>query len=173
MAEHWKLLSRRSIRNCAAIARHYMAGEREDHTLQASALVNEAYLKLVDSSRVQWKNRAHFFAVSAQLMRRILVDLARKKRNQKRGGPMRALPLDEGLVVSKERARDIVALDDALTAMAADHERVSRVVELRYFVGLSIEETAEALQVSTDTVLRDSRFGKGWLHRELQKADAR
>ena len=100
------------------IARRYMTGEREDHTLQASALVNEAYLKLVDSSRVHWKNRAHFFAVSAQLMRRILVDFGRKKRNQKRGGPIRALPLDENLIVSKDRARDVVALDDALTALA-------------------------------------------------------
>lgn len=153
------------------MARHYMAGEREDHTLQASALVNEAYLKLIDSSRVQWKNRAHFFAVSAQLMRRILVDFARKKRNQKRGGPARALPLDEGLVVSSQRPRDIIALDDALKALAAGHERVSRVVELRYFVGLGAEETAEVLQVSTDTVLRDWRFGKTWLLRALQNAD--
>ena len=155
------------------MAKHYMAGEREDHTLQVSALVNEAYLKLVDSSRVQWKNRAHFFAVSAQLMRRILVDFARKKRNQKRGGALRALPRDEGLVVSNQRPRDIVALDDALTALAADHERVSRVVELRYFVRLSTEETAEVLQISTDTVLRDWRFGKTWLLRELGKDDTR
>lgn len=154
------------------MAKRYMAGEREDHTLQVSALVNEAYLKLVDSSRVQWKNRAHFFAVSAQLMRRILVDFARKKRNQKRGGLMRVLPFDEGLVVSPQRTRDIVALDDALTALAADHGRVSRVVELRYFVGLSNEETAEVLQVSTDTVLRDWRFGKTWLMRELGRDDS-
>ena len=153
------------------IARRYMTGEREDHTLQASALVNEAYLKLVDSSRVQWKNRAHFFAVSAQLMRRILVDFGRKKHNQKRGGAIRALPLDENLVVSKDRASDIVALDDALKALAVSHERVSRVVELRYFVGLTIEETAEVLQVSTDTVLRDWRFGKSWLMRELQRTE--
>ena len=154
------------------MARHYMAGEREDHTLQASALVNEAYLKLIDSSRVQWKNRAHFFAVSAQLMRRILVDFARKKRNQKRGGPARALPLDEDLVVSSQRPRDIIALDDALKALAEGHERVSRVVELRYFVGLGAEETAEVLQVSTDTVLRDWRFGKTWLLRALQNTDS-
>ena len=153
------------------IAKRYMAGERDDHTLQASALVNEAYLRLIDSSRVQWKNRAHFFAVSAQLMRRILVDFARKKRNQKRGGSIRVLPLEEGLVAADDRPRDIVALDDALNALAVDHERVSRVVELRYFVGLSTEETAEVLQVSTDTVLRDWRFGKSWLLRELKRAE--
>jgi RNA polymerase sigma factor (TIGR02999 family) len=155
------------------LARRYMTGEREDHTLQASALVNEAYLRLIDASRVQWVNRAHFFAVSAQLMRRILVDFARKTRNQKRGGGLKALPLDEGLIVSKDRAKDVVALDDALTALALDHERVSRVVELRYFVGLDTEETAEVLQVSTDTVLRDWKFGKTWLLRELRKEDAR
>jgi RNA polymerase sigma factor (TIGR02999 family) len=153
------------------IARRYMAGERDDHTLQASALVNEVYLRLIDSSRVQWKNRAHFFAVSAQLMRRILVDFARKKRNQKRGGSMQVLPLDEGLIAGGSRARDIVALDDALNALAIDHQRVSRVVELRYFVGLSTEETAEVLQVSTDTILRDWRFGRSWLLRELRKAE--
>jgi RNA polymerase sigma factor (TIGR02999 family) len=154
------------------IAKRYMAGERDDHTLQASALVNEAYLRLIDSGRVQWKDRAHFFAVSAQLMRRILVDFARKKRNQKRGGSVRVLPLDEGLVAGESRPRDIVALDDALNTLASDHERVSRVVELRYFVGLSTEETAEVLQVSTDTVLRDWRFGRSWLLRELRKAEA-
>jgi RNA polymerase sigma factor (TIGR02999 family) len=154
------------------IAKRYMAGERDDHTLQASALVNEAYLRLIDSGRVQWKNRAHFFAVSAQLMRRILVDFARKKRNQKRGGSIRVLALDEDLVAADSRPRDIVALDDALNTLANDHERVSRVVELRYFMGLSTEETAEALQVSTDTVLRDWRFGRSWLLRELRKPEA-
>jgi|SRR5688572_8179609 len=153
------------------IAKRYMAGERDDHILQASALVNEAYLRLIDSGRVEWKNRAHFFAVSAQLMRRILVDFARKKRNQKRGGSIRVLPLEEGLVAADDRPRDIVALDDALTTLANDHERVSRVVELRYFVGLSTEETAEVLQVSTDTVLRDWRFGRSWLLRELRKPE--
>jgi RNA polymerase sigma factor (TIGR02999 family) len=153
------------------IAKRYMAGERDDHTLQASALVNEAYLRLIDSGRVQWKNRAHFFAVSAQLMRRILVDFARKKRNQKRGGSIRVLALDEDLVAADSRPRDIVALDDALNTLANDHERVSRVVELRYFMGLSTEETAEALQVSTDTVLRDWRFGRSWLLRELRKPE--
>jgi RNA polymerase sigma factor (TIGR02999 family) len=133
--------------------------------------VNEAYLRLIDSSRVQWKNRAHFFAVSAQLMRRILVDFARKKRNQKRGGSVHVLPLDEGLAAGGSRARDVVALDDALNALAVDHERVSRVVELRYFVGLSTEETAEVLRISTDTVLRDWRFGKSWLFRELKRIE--
>ena len=151
------------------MAGRYMSGEREDHTLQASALVNEAYLKLVDSSRVRWQNRAHFFAVSAQLMRRILVDFARRNRFQKRGGGAHKVTLDESLIVAKNRTRDLVALDDALSALAVDHSRVSRVVELRYFAGLSTEETAEVLSISTDTVLRDWRFGKTWLLRELKK----
>jgi RNA polymerase sigma factor (TIGR02999 family) len=151
------------------MAGRYMRGEREGHTLQASALVNEAYLKLIDSRRVHWQNRAHFFAVSAFLMRRILLDFARRNRYQKRGGGARTVTLDEGVIFSKDRSKDLVALDDALNVLAVDHVRVSKVVELRYFGGLTAEETAEVLKVSSDTVLRDWRFAKSWLHRELNK----
>ena len=151
------------------LAGRYMRGEREGHTLQASALVNEAYLKLIDSRRVRWQNRAHFFAVSANLMRRILVDFARRNRFQKRGGGALKVTFDEGLAIERDRTKDLVALDDALNALAVDHSRVSRVVELRYFAGLTTEETAEVLKVSTDTVLRDWRFAKAWFLRELKK----
>src|SRR5262245_41966294 len=145
------------------LALRYMSGEREDHTLQASALVNEAYLKLLDTRRVRWRNRTHFFALSARLMRRILVDFARRNRYQKRGGCSQKLPFDENFVVTKDRVNDLVALDDALIALAVDHERAGKVVELRYFGGLTTEEVAEVLNVSTDTVLRDWRFAKTWL----------
>ena len=148
------------------IAQACMAGERPGHTLQASALVNEAFLKLIDARRVQWKNRAHFFAMSAKLMRRILVDFARRKRFQKRDGGLQ-VTLDENVSPSTDRTRDLVELDDALTALAALNPRVSQVVELRYFGGLTEDETAEALHVSPDTVLRDWKFAKVWLHREL------
>jgi RNA polymerase sigma factor (TIGR02999 family) len=151
------------------LAVHYMSGEREDHTLQASALVNEAYLKLLDTRRVRWRNRTHFFALSARLMRRILVDFARHNRYQKRGGGAQKLPFDENLMVTKDGASDLVALDDALTALGIDHERAGKVVELRYFGGLTTEEVAEVLSISTDTVLRDWRFAKTWLLRELKK----
>jgi RNA polymerase sigma-70 factor, ECF subfamily len=148
------------------IAQACMAGERPGHTLQASALVNEAFVKLIDARRVQWKNRAHFFAMSAKLMRRILVDFARRKRYQKRDGGIQ-VTLDENVSPSTDRTRDLVELDNALTALAALNPRVSQVVELRYFGGLTETETAEALQVSPDTVLRDWKFAKVWLHREL------
>jgi len=154
------------------IAGRYMAGERAEHTLQASALVNEAFLKLVDVKRIHWQNRAHFFAMSAQLMRRILVDFARRKQNRKRGGEAVKVTLDENAIVSVDRTGDLVALDDALTALAAANPRVSQVVELRYFGGLTEAETAEALHISTDTVLRDWKFAKAWLHRELTKENA-
>src|SRR5437762_1889621 len=130
------------------IAGRYMASERAGHTLQASALVNEAFLKLVDVRRIHWQNRAHFFAMSAQLMRRILVDFARSKRYQKRGGAAVKVTLDENLMVSNDRTNDLVALDDALNALAAANPRVSQVVELRYFGGLTEAETAEALHIS-------------------------
>jgi RNA polymerase sigma factor (TIGR02999 family) len=149
------------------LASRHMARERADHTLQASALVNEAYLRLIDLKRMQWQNRAHFFAMSARVMRRILVDFARAKRNEKRGGGATKVTLDEALLPPKETAYDLVALDDALHALAAVHPRKSEVVELRYFGGLSLEETAEALHVSIDTVKRDWRFAKLWLLREL------
>ena len=130
------------------LAHRHMKGERSGHPLQTTALVNEAYLRLVDSSRVQWQNRAHFFAVSAQLMRRILVDVARARQKRKRGGDVVQVSLDEALVISDEPGPDVLALDDALKALAAFDERKSKVVELRYFGGLSVSETAEALGVS-------------------------
>jgi RNA polymerase sigma factor (TIGR02999 family) len=149
------------------LAHRYMGGERPGHTLQTTALVNEAYLRLIDSSRVQWQNRAHFFALSAQLMRRVLVDFARSRNYQKRGGDAVQVSLNEAVAGSTERAADLVALDDALTALAKSDERASRVVELKFFGGLSIEETAEALKVSPKTVKRDWEWAKAWLLREL------
>jgi RNA polymerase sigma factor (TIGR02999 family) len=149
------------------LARRYMGGEREGHTLQATALVNEAYLRLVEVNRVQWQNRAHFFAMSARLMRRILVDVARAKQARKRGGGAgQKVSLDEALLVSAP-GDDLVAVDDALEALAAVDARKSQVVELRFFGGLSVEETAAALNVSSDTVTRDWKVAKAWLLREL------
>jgi RNA polymerase sigma-70 factor, ECF subfamily len=149
------------------LAKRYMAGERPGHTLQTTALVNEAYLRLVDVKEVSWQNRAHFFAVSAQLMRRILVEFARSRHALKRGGEAPPLSLDEALVVSSKWHADLVALDDALKALAATDARRSRVVELRYFGGLSVEETAEVLKVSAETVKHDWKLAKAWLRREL------
>ena len=153
------------------LARHYMAGQRPDHTLQATALVNEAYMRLIDCEQVNWKDRAHFFAVSAQMMRRILVDFARSRQYQKRGGRARKTSLEEDLIASPERGHDLVALDDALNSLTATYPRQSQVVELRFFGGLSVEETAEVLQVSTVTVMRDWQLAKVWLSRELKKRD--
>jgi RNA polymerase sigma-70 factor, ECF subfamily len=151
------------------LAEGYMRREHAGHTLQTTALLNEAYIKLVDSSRVRWQNRAHFFAVAAQLMRRILVDFARNRRYQKRGGDWRQVTLAEGLGVVTNVDSDLVALDEALQELAKLDPRKARVVELRFFGGLSLEETAEALQVSTDTVGRDWRAAKAWLKRELKR----
>jgi RNA polymerase sigma factor (TIGR02999 family) len=145
-----------------------MAGERVGHSLQATALVNEAYLRLIDVSHVDWQDRAHFLAVSARLMRRILVDHARSRNYEKRGGGAQKVSFDEGLVVPVEPGQDLVALHDALTALATVDPRKSQVVELRFFGGLSVEETAGALHVSTDTVTRDWRLAKVWLLRELR-----
>jgi RNA polymerase sigma factor (TIGR02999 family) len=152
------------------MAKRYMGRERPGHTMQTTALVDEAYLRLVDSSRVRWQNRAHFFAIAAQLMRRILVDFARSRHNLKRGGRAEQVSLDEALVISPERGADIVALDDALKALAALDARQSQVVELRFFGGLSINETAEVLKVSEGTVRRDWSVAKAWLYRELSGA---
>lgn len=149
------------------LAHHYMGGERAGHVLQTTALVNEAYLRLVDSSRVEWQNRAHFFAVSAQLMRRILVDFARQRQNLKRGGGAQQVSLDEALVIAPERGADLIALDDALHRLAALNARQAQVVELRYFGGLTEEETAEALKVSLRTVQREWNLARLWLYREL------
>ena len=159
-------------RELHSMARRYMAGERPDHTLQASALVNKAYLKLVDVQRVQWQNRAHFFGVCAQLMRRILVDFGRRRHYLKRGGGVPPVTLNEDLAMSSAQSTNLVALDDALNALAAVDPRRVRVVELRFFAGLTVEETAEVLKVSPDTVVRDWRLAKVWLHRELKKAGA-
>ena len=155
------------------LARHYMSRERPDHTLQASALVNEAYLKLVDNRRAHWENRAHFFGVSAQLMRRILVDFARRRNYEKRGGgAVNEVTLNEELAVPGKGPADVVAIDDALKDLEALDARKARVVELRFFGGLSVEETAEVLKISTDTVLRDWKFAKAWLHGQITRGRA-
>lgn len=148
-------------------AHRYMARERPDHTLQTSALVNEVYLRLVDAQEVSWQDRAHFFGVCARLMRRVLTDFARSKGYLKRGGGSPHVALDEALVVSPEPRADLVALDEALNALAAIDLRKSRVVELRFFGGLSVDETAEVLKVSPETVKRDWRLARMWLLREI------
>jgi RNA polymerase sigma factor (TIGR02999 family) len=150
-------------------AHRYMAGERTEHTLQTTALINELYLRLVDFQHVDWQNRAHFFGICAQLMRRILVDFARERISQKRGGEIARLSLDEELVISKGPQPDLVALDDALKALATIDQRKSRVVELRFFGGLDVRETAEVLRVSCETVMRDWKLAKAWLFRELSR----
>lgn len=149
------------------LARRYMGRENPGHTLQTSALINEAYLRLVDQQHVQWKDRAHFFAVATQVMRHILIDHARKYRYSKRGAGAQHVPLDEVAVLGQERAVDLVALDDALTSLAKIDERKSKIVELRFFGGLSVEETAEVMKVSAVTVMREWRIAKAWLHREI------
>jgi RNA polymerase sigma factor (TIGR02999 family) len=146
-----------------------MAGERTGHTLQTTALVNEAFLRLVDSSQVRWQNRAHFMAVSAQLMRRILVDFARSRNYLKRGAGAQQVPLDEAMVISEAPDLDVVELDRALVALAVVDARKSQVVELRFFGGLTEEEAAEVLKVSPETVRRDLRLAKTWLLREMDK----
>jgi|SRR5215469_1558236 len=148
------------------LARRYMKGERPGHSLQATALVNEAYLRLVNYNRMQWQDRAHFFAVSAQLMRRILVEHARR-RNLKRGGGVQHVSVQEAVAVCGQRATDLVALDDAMNALAQFDLRKSQVVEMRFFGGLSVEETAEVLKVSPVTVMRDWSTARTWLYREL------
>jgi len=151
------------------LAHHYMAGQRPGHTLQTTALVNEAYLRLVDCNRVNWQSRAHFFAISAVLMRRILVDLARSRGYLKRGAGVRPLSLERAPDVFQRTDPDLVALDDALNTLAALDPRKCQVVELRFFGGLTAEESAEVLKVSPDTVLRDWKLAKVWLHRQLNR----
>ena len=145
-----------------------MAGERRGHSLQATALVNEAYLRLIDVQHVNWQNRTHFLAMSARLMRRILVDIARRKGYKKRGAGAVRVTLNDALGVAAEPGQDLAALDDALHALAAFDERKARVIELRFFGGLSVEETASVLKVSVDTVMRDWKLAKVWLSRELR-----
>src|SRR5215510_8697481 len=151
------------------MADRYLRKERSEHTLQPTALVHEAYLRLIDQNQVSWQNRAHFFGVAAQMMRRILIDHAKSKHREKRGGAATPMPLDEAIDLSQTRVSELVALDDALTGLATIDERKSRVVELRFFGGLSVEETAEVLKVSPDTVMRDWRLAKLWLLREISK----
>jgi RNA polymerase sigma-70 factor (ECF subfamily) len=151
------------------VARRYMRRERAGQTLQPTALVNEAYLRLAALGHVHLKDRAHFFALSARLMRRILVDLARAKGNQKRGGDLWRISFDEGLVVANQPRAALVAVDEALAAFAAVDARKAHVVELRFFGGLSVDETAEVLHVSPETVMRDWKLAKVWLARELEK----
>jgi len=151
------------------LAHRYLGRERVGHTLQTTALVNEAYLRLIDWKNVQWQNRAHFFAISAQLMRRILVDFARSRKFAKRGGGAHQVAFDEALAIAPQRSVDLVALDDALTSLAALDPRQNQVVELRFFGGLSIAETAEVLKVSPTTVRRDWSLAQAWLLRELSR----
>ena len=151
------------------IARGYMARERSGHTLQTSALINEAYLRLIDFQQIQWQNRAHFFGICAQLMRRVLIDFARSRRYVKRGGVAVRVPLQDMAEKASLPSADIVAVDDALKALANIDERKSRVVELRFFGGLTVPETAEVLKISSETVMRDWKFAKVWLVRELSR----
>ena len=153
-------------------AARYLRRERQGHTLQTTALIHEVYLRLVDQGRVQWQNRAHFFAIAAQLMRRILVDHARGHQAAKRGGLALKLPLEDAMVASGERDIDLVELDEALTRLAALDARQSRIVELRFFSGLSVEETAEVLGVSAGTVKNDWSMAKAWLRREMTQGEA-
>ncbi len=152
------------------LAHQYMNRERPGHTLQTSALVNEAFVRLVDQKDVHWQNRAHFFGIAAQMMRRILVDYARGRRYAKRGGSAHQVSLDEAMIVSEERSAEVVALDDALKGLAEIDQRKSQIVELRFFGGLSIEETAEILKVSPGTVMRDWTLAKAWLRRQMVSA---
>ena len=149
------------------LARNYMSRERRDHTLQPTALVHEAYLRLADLQSMPWQNRVHFFAMSAQVMRRVLVDFARSRQRHKRGGSQQRLSLDECANLGKGHDAALIALDDALTALAASHARKSQVVEMKFFAGLSNEEIGISLGISSDTVLRDWSFAKLWLLREL------
>jgi RNA polymerase sigma factor (TIGR02999 family) len=149
------------------LARHYMSRERAGHTLQPTALVNEAYVRLIDWKNADWQNRAHFFGVSAQIMRRILVDFARRRPHVKEPNDVRRVPLDEAPEVSIDRGQDLVALDDALNALARLDPRKTRIVELRYFGGLSVEETAEVIGVAPITVMREWNKARAWLRKEL------
>lgn len=150
------------------LAHHYLRRERPGHTLQTSGLVNEAFLRLVDQSHIQWQNRTHFFGISARLMRQILVDHARKQHYAKRGGDAQHIALDEAIIISNERAKEVLDLDDALKKLAEIDPRQSQIVELRFFGGLSTEETAEVLSISVSTVMRDWMVAKSWLRRAIR-----
>ena len=152
------------------LASNYMSRERPDHTLQTTALVNEAYLRLADQGDARWQDRVHFFAVASKVMRQILIDHARRRTRAKRGGNQTRLSLDEAAILSDERAADLLALDEALSQLASLDPRKSRVVELRFFSGLTIEEVAEVLKVNPKTVARDWAMARAWIHRELASA---
>ena len=154
------------------MAQHYLRGEDSGHSLQPTALVHEAYLRLIDQTKVEWQNRAHFFGVAAQMMRRILIDHAKAKHRVKRGGTAVKVMLDENVNFTHERASELLALDDALQSLARMDERKSRIVELRYFGGLTVEETAQVLGISDKTVMRDWNLAKAWLYRELTSNSA-
>ena len=149
------------------LARYYMSNERPGHTLQTTELLNEAYLRLIDWKNVRWQNRAHFFGVAAQIMRRILVDFARSRASAKKGGGTQYVSLSEAMTISPERSEDLIALDDALESLSEFDSRKSRIVELRFFGGLSVEETAEVLKISGRTVMREWGLAQAWLYREL------
>jgi RNA polymerase sigma factor (TIGR02999 family) len=151
------------------LARRYMRQERPDHTLQATSLVNEAYLRLIDVNRVEWQNRAHFLALAAQMMRRILVESARNRQRQKRGGGAAHVSLDDVQELPDSKERDLVALSEALTGLATFDVRMSQVVEFRFFGGLTVDETANALNISPETVMRDWKTAKAWLLREIRR----
>lgn len=155
------------------LAHGYMSRERSGHTLESGALVNEAFQKLIHTPKVRWQDRAHFFAVCARLMRRILIDHARSKGYQKRGGEMQIVSLDEALIISADGSPDLLAVDEALNALSEMDARMGQVVEMRFFGGLTVEETAEALSVSPETVMRDWKLAKAWLMRELAGRKAR
>jgi RNA polymerase sigma-70 factor (ECF subfamily) len=154
------------------LAKRFMGGERQGHILQTTALVNEAFLRLIDWENVEWRNRSHFFGLAAQIMRRILVDYARARRREKRGGDALHVSLSEAANVAQEQRADLEALDDALKTLEKLDPRQARVVELRFFAGLSLEETAEVLKVSLSTVRRDWSLAEAWLFRELSRKDA-
>ncbi|HXO37243.1 MAG TPA: sigma-70 family RNA polymerase sigma factor [Candidatus Acidoferrum sp.] len=152
------------------LAAYLLKGERREHTLQPTALVNEAYIKLNGAAGTPWQNRAHFIAVAARAMREILVDYARRRKRQKHGGGATIIPLDEALNFAPEKASEFLVLDEALVRLAKEHPRNARVVELRYFGGLTNEEIAEVLQVASNTVIRDWNFAKAWLRREMESS---
>ncbi|HEY6333648.1 MAG TPA: sigma-70 family RNA polymerase sigma factor [Blastocatellia bacterium] len=154
------------------LAGHYMRGERQGHTLQTTALVNEAYTRLVGYERIEWQNRSHFFAISAQVMRRILIDHARSHLYQKRGGGAVKVSLDQAAGLSEQRAEELIAVDRALEELAVMDPRKSQIVELRFFGGLSVEETAEVMNISTPTVQREWRKAKAWLHKAIEGGES-
>ncbi len=158
-------------RELRRLARNFMRRQNPGHTLQTTALVNEAYLRLVDSNRVNWQDRNHFFAIAAQLMRRILVDSARKRNSQKRGGDLVMVTLDENAEIAIKEQSELIALDEALTRLAEMNARQCQIVELRYFAGLSEAQIAETMEISTRTVRRDWNLARAWLFRELKNSD--